>query len=189
MALCIPFFLWTSTSHMSNGITVPTSFVWHIHNPGVSSAPLQGHAPRIIFLPTTGSFFVFITGFTPTTALFNGRFPVIFCFWPSLGIIWLNLLITSLSWLGSSVKAITCGAYAPLITGSSRVMPITCFSVLCSLQHLLLWSFHVIHHLCPIIICPCCKNFICGSQELTRHSCKRLIFLQWIFLPVRIIIV
>ena len=40
-----------------------------VHNQGVSSAPLQGHALWNIFLPTTGSFFVCcITDFFPVTA-------------------------------------------------------------------------------------------------------------------------
>ena len=48
-----------------------TSFVLPIHNQGVSLAPLQGHAPWKIFLPTTGSFFVFlITDLLPASALF-----------------------------------------------------------------------------------------------------------------------
>ena len=49
---------------------VLTSLVPPVHNQGVSSAPLQGHALWNIFLPTTGSFFVcFITDFLPATAL------------------------------------------------------------------------------------------------------------------------
>ena len=49
---------------------VLTSFVLPAHNQGVSYAPLRGHAPWIIFLPTTGSFFVFmITDSLPVTAL------------------------------------------------------------------------------------------------------------------------
>lgn len=48
-----------------------TSFVLPIHNQGVSFAPLRGHAPWKIFLPTTGSFFVFlITDLLPASALF-----------------------------------------------------------------------------------------------------------------------
>ena len=47
---------------------VLTSFVLPAHNQGVSYAPLRGHAPWIIFLPTTGSFFVFmITDSLPVT--------------------------------------------------------------------------------------------------------------------------
>ena len=45
-------------------LCVLTSLVPPVHNQGVSSAPLQGHALWNIFLPTTGSFFVcFITDF------------------------------------------------------------------------------------------------------------------------------
>ena len=51
-----------------------------VHNQGVSLAPLQGHALWKIFLPTTGSFFVFcITDFFSVTAPFSGRFPVTLC--------------------------------------------------------------------------------------------------------------
>ena len=45
-------------------------FVLPAHNQGVSYAPLQGHAPWKIFLPTTGSFFVLlITDSLPVPAL------------------------------------------------------------------------------------------------------------------------
>ena len=58
---------------------VLTSLVPPVHNQGVSSAPLQGHALWNIFLPTTGSFFVYcITDFFPATAPYGGRFPVAF---------------------------------------------------------------------------------------------------------------
>ena len=60
---------------------VLTSLVPPVHNQGVSLAPLQGHALWKIFLPTTGSSFVFfITDFLPVTALFSGRFPITFWF-------------------------------------------------------------------------------------------------------------
>ena len=39
---------------------VLTSFVLPAHNQGVSYAPLRGHAPWKIFLPTTRSFFVLL---------------------------------------------------------------------------------------------------------------------------------
>ena len=59
---------------------VLTSFVLPAHNQGVSYAPLQGHALWKIFLPTTGSFFVYcITDFFSVTAPFSGRFPVTLC--------------------------------------------------------------------------------------------------------------
>ena len=59
---------------------VLTSFVLPAHNQGVSYAPLQGHALWKIFLPTTGSFFVYcITDFFSVTAPFRGRFPVTLC--------------------------------------------------------------------------------------------------------------
>lgn len=58
---------------------VLTSLVPPVHNQGVSSAPLQGHALWNIFLPTTGSFFVCcITDFFPVTAPSGGRFSVTF---------------------------------------------------------------------------------------------------------------
>lgn len=58
---------------------VLTSLVPPVHNQGVSLAPLQGHALWKIFLPTTGSFFVYcITDFFPATAPSGGRFPVTF---------------------------------------------------------------------------------------------------------------
>lgn len=54
---------------------VLTSFVLPAHNQGVSYAPIRGHAPWKIFLPTTGSFFVFlITDSLPVSALFSGRY-------------------------------------------------------------------------------------------------------------------
>lgn len=72
---------------------VLTSLVPPVHNQGVSSAPLQGHALWCVFLPTTGSFFVCcITDFFPATAPSGGRFPVTF-----------HLLVTfQLSWLVSA---------------------------------------------------------------------------------------
>ena len=91
---------------MSNRIFVPTSFVWHIHNQGVSSAPSQGRALWTIFLPTTGSFFVYITDFAPTTAPFGGRFPVVFCFtlpWRAYS--------SFTSWLLSIVAGIGCQGF------------------------------------------------------------------------------
>ena len=49
---------------------VLTSFVLPVHNQGVSYAPLRGHAPWKVFLPTTGSFFVLlITDSLPVPAL------------------------------------------------------------------------------------------------------------------------
>ena len=58
---------------------VLTSFVPPVHNQGVSLAPLQGHALWIIFLPTTGSFFVIsltdLSHMLPSPAPFGGRFP------------------------------------------------------------------------------------------------------------------
>ena len=62
MALCMPLLLRQRTSRVYQDhqhlCRVLTSFVPPVHNQGVSLAPLQGHALWIIFLPTTGSFFV-----------------------------------------------------------------------------------------------------------------------------------
>lgn len=58
---------------------VLTSLFPPVHNQGVSSAPLQGHALWKIFLLTTGSSFICcITDFFPATAPSGGRFPVTF---------------------------------------------------------------------------------------------------------------
>ena len=63
MALCMPLLLRQRTSRVYQDLPhffgVLTSFVPPVHNQGVSSAPNLGHALWIIFLPTTGSFFVF----------------------------------------------------------------------------------------------------------------------------------
>ena len=67
------------STRISSLCWVLTSLVPPVHNQGVSSAPLQGHALWNIFLPTTGSFFVCcITDFFPATAPSGGRFPVAF---------------------------------------------------------------------------------------------------------------
>ena len=58
---CVYPSFYGSAPPMSTRITalrVLTSFVPPVHNQGVSSAPLQGHALWNIFLLTTGSFFV-----------------------------------------------------------------------------------------------------------------------------------
>ena len=83
MALCIPIHLRQRTSRVCQDhphfCSVLTSFVPPVHNQGVSLAPLQGHALWIIFLPTTGSFFVIsltdLSHMLPSPAPFGGRFP------------------------------------------------------------------------------------------------------------------
>ena len=83
MALCIPIHLRQRTSRVYQDhphfCRVLTSFVPPVHNQGVSLAPLQGHALWIIFLPTTGSFFVIsltdLSRMLPSPAPFGGRFP------------------------------------------------------------------------------------------------------------------
>ena len=68
---CLP-----GSLHIS--VLVLTSFVPPDHNQGVSLAPCQGLALWKIFLPTTGSFFVFITfaDRLPVTALFPADVPL-----------------------------------------------------------------------------------------------------------------
>ena len=68
---CLP-----GSLHIS--VLVLTSFVPPAHNQGVSLAPCQGLALWKIFLPTTGSFFVFITfaDRLPVTALFPADVPL-----------------------------------------------------------------------------------------------------------------
>ena len=68
---CLP-----GSLHIS--VLVLTSFVPPAHNQGVSLAPCQGLALWKIFLPTTGSFFVFITfaDWLPVTALFPADVPL-----------------------------------------------------------------------------------------------------------------
>ena len=160
---------------MSNRIFVPTSFVWHIHNPGVSSAPSQDRVLWWLFLPTTGSFFVCITDFALATALFSGRLSVAICFRP----------YRALSSLTSWLLLYRCW------NQMSRVLPFTALCALDSwfqqrytnhevqplrcLQHLFLWSSDIIYHLCSIIISSCCKNLICDPQKLTCHCNKRLL--------------
>lgn len=79
---CVYPSFYGSAPPVSTRITVSrvlTSFVPPVHNQGVSSAPLQGHALWIIFLPTTGSFFVIsltdLSHMLPSPAPFGGRFP------------------------------------------------------------------------------------------------------------------
>ena len=82
MALYIPFHLWQRTSRVYQDLLlcVLTSFVLPIHNPGVSLAPHQGLALWNLFLPTTRSFFVFITDLLSVTASFRWTFPITVCF-------------------------------------------------------------------------------------------------------------
>lgn len=82
MALYIPFHLWQRppVSTRIYSLYVLTSFVLPIHNPGVSLAPRQGLALWNLFLPTTRSFFVFITDLLSVTASFRWTFPITVCF-------------------------------------------------------------------------------------------------------------
>ena len=82
---CVYPSFYGSEPPVSTRITVSrvlTSFVPPVHNQGVSLAPLQGHALWIIFLPTTGSFFVIsltdLSRMLPSPAPFGGRFPGLF---------------------------------------------------------------------------------------------------------------
>lgn len=83
MALCMPLLLRQRTSRVYQDhphlFGVLTSFVPPVHNQGVSLAPLQGPALWLIFLLTTGSFFVLsltdLSHMFPSPAPFGGRFP------------------------------------------------------------------------------------------------------------------
>ncbi len=80
MALCMPIHLRQRTSrvyqdHPAFSGRALTSFVPPVHNQGVNSAPNQGLALWKIFLPTTGSFFVFfITDFSLCNSTFQRTF-------------------------------------------------------------------------------------------------------------------
>lgn len=86
MALCMPSFYGdvppVSTRIISRFRSVLTSFVPPIHIQGAGLAPLQGPALWKIFLPATGSFFVFVvtdlSGVIPFPAPSGGRFPGLF---------------------------------------------------------------------------------------------------------------
>ena len=82
MALYIHLHLWLGSSgvYLDMLLNVLTSFVLPIHNPGVSLAPCQGLALWNLFLPTTRSFFVFITDLLSVTASFRWTFPITVCF-------------------------------------------------------------------------------------------------------------
>lgn len=78
-----PFHLWQCTSRvyqdqLTIARSVPTSFVPPAHNQGVDLAHFQGRAPWIVFLSTTGSFFVIAVFALPAAAPFGGRFPAAF---------------------------------------------------------------------------------------------------------------
>ena len=81
MALYIPFHLWQRTSRIYQDLLfICPNFLLPIHNPGVSLAPRQGLALWNLFLPTTRSFFVFITDLLSVTASFRWTFPITVCF-------------------------------------------------------------------------------------------------------------
>ena len=121
-------------------------FVPPVHNQGVSSAPHQGLALWIIFLPTTGSFFVFfITDFLPATALFSGRFPVTFRFSSYRG--WFQ----HLNFLPSSAQI------------SHGIL----FSILLCC-HFCFRPYDIAQHLLTIIIHTFCQYRIEDSDQLTR---------------------
>mgnify|MGYP000464844973 CR=1 FL=1 len=82
MALYIPFHLWQRTSRIYQDLLFicPNFLRSAIHNPGVSLAPRQGLALWNLFLPTTRSFFVFITDLLSVTASFRWTFPITVCF-------------------------------------------------------------------------------------------------------------
>ena len=84
MALCMPLLLRQRTSRVYQDhqhlCRVLTSFVPPVHNQGVSLAPLQGHALWIIFLPTTGSFFVISLTDLPQWGRSPGSLPILSSF-------------------------------------------------------------------------------------------------------------
>ena len=112
------------STRISSLCWVLTSLVPPVHNQGVSSAPLQGHALWNIFLPTTGSFFVCcITDFFPATAPSGGRFPVAF-----------HLLVAS-SYHGWS---------QPSILSFQRLRPAMIYCLHCSSSSILLAAFQIL---------------------------------------------
>ena len=154
MALCIPIHLRQRTSrvyqdHPTISDQVLTSLVPPVHNQGVSSAPLQGHALWNIFLPTTGSFFVcFITDFLPSC---NSTFQWTFsCYIPffSAVVADLNAQIFSLS---------------AQISHESPYFPVT----LCS--HCNFRSYDVLQHLLTIISNAFRQNQVENSDQLARN--------------------
>ena len=113
------------------GSHVLTAFVWHIHNQGVSSAPLQGHAPRKIFLPTTGSFFVFLLTLLRQQHFSADVFLLLsasVC--PSPGKFQLNLLITLYRGWNQRSRVSMKWHCVPLIADSNRdILPLRfCFA-------------------------------------------------------------
>ena len=82
---------------------VLTSFVLPVHNQGVSYAPIRGHAPWKIFLPITGSFFVFmITDSLPVPALCSVD---VICY----------ILLVSVTVHMTAATIVTCLSYAACI--------------------------------------------------------------------------
>ena len=131
---------------------VLTSLVPPVHNQGVSSAPLQGHALWNIFLPTTGSFFVcFITDFLPSS---NSTFQWTFsCCIP--------FLYFQLPWLLSAFKH-------SLLKCSNQPRYTDCFLIfLCC--HYSLRPYDITQHLLTIIIYTFCQYRVEDPDQLARN--------------------
>ena len=132
---------------------VLTSFVLPVHNQGVSLAPLQGHALRKIFLPTTGSFFVIsLTDlYASLTGALRRTFPQ-----PVP-----HISQPFLSWLDSAPGTV-CRRLSPTLTGYCLFL----FPLLC---HLYLRPPDVAQQLRRVILDTFCKNREKYPQHLTCH--------------------
>ena len=130
---------------------VLTSLVPPVHNQGVSSAPLQGHALWNIFLPTTGSFFVcFITDFLPScNSTFSGRFPIAFRF-----------LYFQLPWLVSAFK------HSLLKCSNQPRYTASCIFLCC---HYSFRPYDITQHLLTIIIYTFCQYRVEDPDQLARN--------------------
>ena len=156
MALCIPIHLRQRTSrvyqdHPTISDQVLTSLVPPVHNQGVSSAPLQGHALWNIFLPTTGSFFVcFITDFLPSC---NSTFQWTFsCCIP--------FFILPATVAGLSIQA--------FFTQMLKPTTICCFLIfLCC--HYCFRPYDITQHLLTIIIYTFCQYRVEDPDQLARN--------------------
>ena len=139
MALCIPIHLRQRTSRIYQDhlhlCWVLTSFVPPVHNQGVSLAPCQGLALWKIFLPTTGSFFVFLLTLLRQQHFSADVFLLLSasnC--PSPGKIQLNLLITLYRGWNQMSRVSMKWHGVPLIADSNHDILRLRFSHLCCLQ-------------------------------------------------------
>ena len=130
---------------------VLTSLVPPVHNQGVSSAPLQGHALWNIFLPTTGSFFVcFITDFLPSC---NSTFQWTFSYC-------IPIFILPATVAGLSIQA--------FFTQMLKPTTICCFLIfLCC--HYCFRPYDITQHLLTIIIYTFCQYRVEDPDQLARN--------------------